>query len=314
MVITIVGSDTFLVNEMIEDEVNTIKTEDTDIINYDQSEGSLAILLEEMNTIPFLSLNKIIILKSPIFLETPSKYDPKLIEAFVSFLKKPVETTSLIIVIDDFKNIDNDLRNTLYSETIVKEVKKFDKDKIDSFITEYLAKNDYTISSDALIEFIKRTGDNLTLIKTELAKLMAYKGESKNIYIEDIYLLINQTLDDTIYDLSNAILEHRKKDAIDIYYSLKEGNVDEALMISFLIRNFNEIYQVKALVEKGYTKDSIAEVMKVKPGRAYYMIKNASRLNLNTIKNSIKYLTDLEFNYKIGKNSKERGLELFILK
>jgi DNA polymerase-3 subunit delta len=61
------------------------------------------------------------------------------------------------------------------------------------------------------------------------------------------------------------------------------------------------------------SKDDIATYFKVKPGRAYYMIEAAKKINDNTIKNLIERITKLDFDIKSGKIDKKLGLQLFIL-
>ena len=67
------------------------------------------------------------------------------------------------------------------------------------------------------------------------------------------------------------------------------------------------------LVNRRMSKDDIATYFKVKPGRAYYMIEAAKKINDNTIKNLIDRITKLDFDIKSGKIDKKLGLQLFIL-
>ena len=62
------------------------------------------------------------------------------------------------------------------------------------------------------------------------------------------------------------------------------------------------------------SKDEIASLFKVSPGRAYYMVQNARSSNLTKIMDNLDYLNQLDMNIKTGKVDQDLGLELFFLR
>lgn len=70
-------------------------------------------LVESLNTIPFLTSHKIVVCKFPKFLYKPDAYDSKIIEAFKKYLLNPIDTTTFIILINTFKDMDQSLKQLL---------------------------------------------------------------------------------------------------------------------------------------------------------------------------------------------------------
>ena len=69
-----------------------------DVDVHDLDEESLAMLVESLNTIPFLTSHKIVVCKFPKFLYKPDAYDSKIIEAFKKYLLNPIDTVKALIV------------------------------------------------------------------------------------------------------------------------------------------------------------------------------------------------------------------------
>ena len=71
------------------------------------------------------------------------------------------------------------------------------------------------------------------------------------------------------------------------------------------------MYNVNILLKGGLNQG--AELFGISPGRAFYMIKNAKDVHLNSIKENLDLLNELELNIKSGKIDQNLGLELYFL-
>ena len=69
----------------------------------------------------------------------------------------------------------------------------------------------------------------------------------------------------------------------------------------------------KVLMKQGLSKDQIASYFKVKPGRAYYMMEAAKKMNNVILKDLINRITELDYKIKSGMIDKRLGFQLFIL-
>ncbi len=300
-------------NEKLNDLLSSISTE-YDLQIHDLEDESLALLLEDLNMIPFLTDLKVVVAKNPQFLYKPSSYDEKLIEAFLKYIKNPIPTTTFIIMVNSLQDIDSKIRKEIegIATKICVDIPK--EAEIKPYITSYLEKRGYKYDETAVDELIFRIKGNLERVDTELEKLTTYKYEDKQIKVADVRMLVSKDLEDNIFDLVNAVTEGNKRKAMEIYDDLMVLNEDESRIISLLINKFNEIYQTKTLVEKGYSKNDIANIFNYKPGRVYYMMKAASLISFDRIKKNINELIDIDYKIKSGQVDKTIALETYLLK
>ena len=285
-----------------------------DIDMHDLEEESLALLVESLNTVPFLTMHKIVVCKFPKFLYKPENYDPKIIDAFINYLLHPIESTTFIILLNTFKDMNPKLKSALEENTTILSSDKEEPKDIKTNVIETLKREGYKYEEAAVTEFLTRCEKNNDRIEMELEKLMLYKANERIIKLVDVKELVSKDLEDNIYDLVNAVIEVDRRRAIEIYNDLMVLNEDESKIIALLVNKFNEMYQTKSLLEKGYSKNDIAQIFDVKPGRAYYMIKACQTVSLERIKRNINNLLEIDYKIKSGQLDKTVALELFLLK
>lgn len=300
-------------NDVLNDLIKECNYEyDVDV--HDLDEESLAMLVESLNTIPFLTSHKIVVCKFPKFLYKPEGYDPKIIEAFKKYLQNPIDTTTFVILLNSFKDMNSDLKQALEKNcTIISSDKEESKD-FKKNIIEILKREGYKYEDEAIAELLTRCEKNSDRIEMELNKLMLYKADDRILKLVDVKELVSKDLEDNIFDLVNAVIEADRRRSIEIYNDLMVLNEDESKIIALLVNKFNEMYQTKSLLAKGYSKNDIAQIFDVKPGRAYYMIKACQTVSLERIKRNVNNLLDIDYKIKSGQLDKSIALELFLLK
>ena len=69
---------------------------------------------------------------------------------------------------------------------------------------------------------------------------------------------------------------------------------------------------VNLLLEQGLTQGDVALKMGVSNNRAYYLVKDAKMLDINSIKEYICKLSELDCNVKSGQVDPKMGFEYFL--
>jgi DNA polymerase-3 subunit delta len=137
---------------------------------------------------------------------------------------------------------------------------------------------------------------------------------SSTISLEDIKLLVNEPLNENSLELLNYLVENKKELALKTYKDLIIKNNDPVYLISMLssqLKFLNMVYYLNKTEKK--TKDEIASILKVSPGRIYFTLKNLKNLNQKILDNSFEQLYKLDKDIKLGNINKYVGFELFIL-
>ena len=308
---TFVGKDLAYNLKNIELKINELNIANNTIIKIDYEDSNISKVIEELNTISFFVENKIVILYNANFLSSQEsdKYD-----SFLKYLNNPNETTYLFISIPDLNQLSKSFKDAIINNTIVIDSKELSPDQFFDYIKNILKDSSYSMNDDAVNELIKRSNEDYNLLNNNIEKLMVYKFDSKNITLNDVYTMITKDLDSNVFDLVEAVIDKDKKKAYDIYLDLKASNVDDSSILGSLIFKFREMALTKKLVTSGTPKQELAQILNVKEGRAYFMIKNVSNYNLDTLVNKLNELLDIDYKSKIGLLDLEKSLLTWIIR
>lgn len=307
------GSEEPVIKTKINRLVDELKKTSSEVIKYDLEIINLRKVISDAITIPFLTEQKILILRNPKMLAS-TVLSPD-VKEFISYLKKSNPTT--IIIIDatgiDIKS-DNPLYQVLMKQAVINDVKKLEDIELGGIIIRKLSINGVTIKDDALRLLLTYLNHNLVRTEQEIDKLSSYAGNGGTITIDDIKLLINKDLDDDIFSLARAVMTKNRQKVLEIYHELSLQTNDTLGLLGMLSKTFTELLIASKLLLCGYSNQDIATICNINKGRAYYLVQDAKNFNDTELSTYIKALADLDYKIKTGIINKYVGLELLLLK
>lgn len=282
-----------------------------DTINYDIN--NVSDIVNEASTIGMFSLNKFIVINIDSYFK--DKNDIPGINLLEEYFDN-YNSNSYLIFICNSDTIDSRKKivNLIKKNGIVKKIEANDS-YITDYINGYLKDNGYSINNSDVIYFINRVGSNINNITNELDKLILYKINDKIITKSDIDLLTIENIDDSIYELVNAILKNDSKKAIKLYYNFINNGMDVNQMIAIVGSQIRLLYQVKRLYNKGKSNEEIANILEFKSVyRVKYLLSDSYYYSEEDL---LKYLSKLSTIDEAVKSSNQDGnmlFELFIIK
>lgn len=310
------GPDTFIIKSKTNQTISKFDVDEFNITVYDAEESNVKNAINDAQTIPFMSEKKIIIIKNCYFLTNEKikkeiKHD---LDALSRYIENPVEETILILTapylkLDERKAITKIVKN---KANIIKcePMKQVD---LASWVRRQLGKNNIKIERPALEDFLKRVEHNTEVAVTEMKKLILYADDMNFVDLETIKRVITKNVEDNVYEITNNILENKQSKALEIYNDLVQHSEDPLRILGILVNKYREILHVKLLLKDNKDQAAIAKYYRCSSGRAYYMIKNAKSVNMNTVKKHLRKLEEIDYKIKTGQIDKKIGLELFIL-
>lgn len=303
----ILYDDILLRNQKIE-EIKKQYDIDFEDEKYDLEDDSLYSINDEATTISLFDNPKCIIVNSVNEIKSAKQ------NAFDELIDAIADQNNSNLIIFTSKVID---LNDKYIETIKKYSTYIDSRIKNISLKDYakttLDNDGYKIDIDAL-ELLTLYSEDLMTLRNSIEKLELYKLDDKKISDIDVKLLVSKPLDNNVYDLVEAVLSHDRRKVFNLYNDMKVENISNSYLLSLIITKFQEMYNVYILAKNGATQEDIANIFKVKSGKAYYMMKNSKKSSLNEIKDNLKYLNNLEYDIKSGRITDDRGLELYFLK
>ncbi len=304
----IIADDVLAVNDKIEEIKKGYGILSEDIV-YNLAEEDIFSLIDELSTVSLFDETKFIVVKNAESLLSQT-------ESSVSELVKAMtrQNSSHVVIFVFLEQID-------HYHPIYQKVKKFcsvielyvKNMNLHDYAKEYFRKEGYEVE-DPTISLLVSYSDSLQSLRTFMDQVQMYKASEKKITTEDILKLVPVPLEDNVYHLIDAVLSNDKPRIIKGYQDMKLKSLQAATLIPMLLNKFQEIYNVILLVKNGFNQSSLAELLNVSSGRAYYMIKNAKEHSAKEISKQLDLLNRLDYQIKSGQIDANLGLELYFLR
>lgn len=283
------------------------------IIKYDMEQTSFSRVLEDACTLPFLEDLKIIILRNPTFLTTKGEIanDAK---NFIKYLKKPVETSIIIINATNITpNPSNEVYKALKNYAMIIDYSDSEEIEIKGWITRTCASKGIEIKDSAINLFLEYINSDQVRMVNELDKIMNYVGDGGIINEEVVKLLVTRDLSKEIFNLIKAIIAKDLIKTNKIYQTLALQTKDIQGVIAMISNSFKDLLTTAKLLKAGYSQHDISRFYNVSSSRAYYIVKDAKNFKVEDLEKYIIKMADLDYKIKSGKIDKNIGIELILL-
>ncbi len=309
------GDDSYSIKKNMDILFKTNEIIDEDIEVYDYEEDGLDMAITKAMTLPFLSDKKGVVLRNCVFLSDKKNAATDEVEALKNYCSY-INPTTLFVLLAPYEKLDL-RKNIVKYLTKNIETKKYivnkKSDSIYDYIKEEVERNNMTIDSLALTQFVNRIGRDHSMLENELNKLITYAYDKKRITSDMVYEVVSRNIDDNIYELVNAFLENNINKTMEIYYDLKSIKIDPIWMLTVITSKFQEILYTKELIKQKYKNADIMKYFNASKGRVYYMMQNARNVEDQHLMKILEQIEDLDYRIKSGQIDKALGMELFLL-
>ena len=302
------GDDKAILNKEINDLKKKISINDDAVIYYDIID--INNIIDEALTIGMFSSDKLIIIDSTSYLSEKKEVSN------ISYLEdyfNNYNSNSYLLFISNSSSIDS--RKKLVKLISGKgEIKKIEatSDYLVHYVKDYL--DDYEISGINISYFLSRCGTNINNINNELDKLKLYKLDDKVITKDDIELLVEENMDNSVYDLVNSLLKNDNGRAIKLYREFTENGMDVSQIIAIIAAQIRLLFQVKRLYNSGKSNDEIAKILEFKSVyRVKYLLSDSYYYSEDDLLKYLLKLADIDRDIKLGNVNGNTLLELFIV-
>jgi DNA polymerase III delta subunit len=303
MIVTITGANDYARRAELDTLAAAFVLEHGDMAveRYDGEEATPERMRESVQSMPFLSARKLVILREP------SK-QKVFAEAITDVLPQVADTTDLIIY---EPKLDKRLAyyKTLKKSTDFREFGDLDGNGLARWAVEYAKEQGGSLSSTDARLLLDRIGPSQQLLKSELDKLLAYEPAITKQVIE---LLTEPMPQSTMFELLDAAFAGKTERAFALYREQRALRVEPQAIIAMLAWQVSALALVKAAGNKPV--DQIAKEAKLNP---FVVRKNqgiARRLTLAQVKQLVADLLALDMQLKRTAIDADEAVQLFLLK
>ena len=294
-----------LIDKKIDELIKEKGFDSSSVTTYDLEEDSITSLIEDADTISFLTPNKVIIGKNL----SNNNLDEKNLKTLSKYLDNPNSDVLLILVttnIDARKKIVKEVINKLSLVNISTDTKEIVKDILKGYDVEYRVIN--------LLE--EYYSEDLERLISETKKLaLAFINTKKITYKDALELLVKplNKQDSLAFDLVREIALKDKKKAVNIYNELLSYNIESYALFGLLESQYRLLYQVKVLNKRNISYNDMASILEVHPFRVKKTLELVRYYTSKEIRKLLKNLADIDFKIKSGVYENNIVIDLLIL-
>ncbi len=154
------------------------------------------------------------------------------------------------------------------------------------------------IEKQALDYIIEACGGSYTSISKEVDKLVSFSGDSEIITQAMAEKLVAKSVENVVYDLTNAIAEKNGSKVYTIVNNLLDHGNQPTALISLITNQFRRLFFVS--ITEGENVE-LARHLGVKEGAVYIAKKQAKSFSPKALKAICEKCVDAEFKIKNGK-------------
>jgi DNA polymerase-3 subunit delta len=302
MITTLAGSNTFVINSTAVKWAEGFKKTYGNLAleRLDGEEAEFNKIQESLQSPPFLSPKKLVVLKQP-------GLNKEFVEKAEALIKNLPETTDLIV-----SEPKIDKRTSYYkflkSKTDFKEFNELNEPKLLEWVMQYTKEMGGTINQNTAHYLIDRLGTDQYLLSNELNKLVTYQP---NVSEEAIDYLTSKTAKSTVFELLDAAFRGDKQVALSIYEEQRQLKVEPQQIIAMLVWQLNILAIMAAAGSK--SDSTIASEAKINPFVVQKSRRLISKLSLEQIKDFISRLTTLDRESKTLSIDTDNALKTYLL-
>lgn len=184
---------------------------------------------------------------------------------------------------------------------------------LDKWIINRAKNTGVKIAPDALSLLANFIGNNLRLLSNEIDKLAMYVGPDGTIKVEDVRQLSAHVQEARIFDLTDALAQRNRKQALNILHDLLADGEPPLKMISTITSQVRSLLLVQELAKKGLRGGQIASTLGMAPFIADKALRQVGNFNVTQLENAYRQLLSTDAALKRSRLTPELALDLLIV-
>lgn len=303
MIVTLTGVNDFERSAALHQLVREFLDEHGEfaIERFDGEEASAATMRAAVESLPFLTPKKMVILREP-------SRQKQFSDAITEVMTAVADTVEVIIV---EPKLDKRLSyyKTLKKDTDFREYADLDASGLAKWVVQYATKHQATISLPDARLLIDRIGPHQQMLRSELDKLL---GASKQITAGLIDQLTDRLPQSTIFELLDAAFAGKTAAAMALYDEQRALKVEPQAIMAMLAWQLHILTTVKAAGDR--SSDIIARTAKLNPFVVRKSQALTKRVTMSRLRQLIAELLVLDKRLKSESINADDAVQVYLLK
>lgn len=169
------------------------------------------------------------------------------------------------------------------------------------------------ITPDASALLANFIGNQLRLLANELNKLATYVGPGGTITATEVRTLSAQVQEARIFDLTDALAQRNRKQALNILHDLLADGEAPLKLIGLITSQVRTLLLVKELAQKGMRGGQVASALSIAPFVAEKALRQVNNFDARQLERIYRQLLDTDAALKRSRMEPEMALDLLVI-
>lgn len=229
-------------------------------------EGSSAQqIIDAAETMPMMCDRRIVTVRdwAPL-LPGNSRNEDSEVERLKKWLENPPESCVTIFYIRGECDGRKKATKLLKSKVTVIQFDYLTDSELKKWATRRLKSSKKKISASAVSTLSFMAGSDLTRLAGELDKLIAYTEDRAEITEQDVRTIVSASLEYSIFELLNQLLEHKLGEAQRMANNLLQDGQRPAYILATLTSQMRQLAHMRYALDSGKSVRQVQELLKIK--------------------------------------------------
>lgn len=234
-------------------------------------------------------------------------------KALAEHIAQMPNTTVLVLLVDEILEASNPLVKAAekYGKVIQNTVPK--GAALESWIAKRAKSSGAKIKPEAITLLANFIGGHPRLLANELDKLATYVGAGATITAEHVRALSAQVQEARIFDLTDALAQRNRKQALNILHDLLADGEPPLKLISIITTQVRSLLLVKELAQKGMRSAQIASTIGMSPFIVEKALRQVGHFSGAQLESAYRQLLATDAALKRSRLVPEMALDLLVV-
>lgn len=211
-------------------------------------------IIDLAETLPFFADRRVIVFENSWLFAKPPLKSTEEMEQLADYLPKMPDTTHMIFV-ERAPNKTYKLYRSIKKNGFVIDCTTPDENQLRTWVVKHFRDAGLQITGGAFSVFMEYAGTDMLNIQSEAEKLVSYCAGTGQITEDDVRAICSRQVQDRIFDMISAIGYKRADEALSIYMDLIRLQTPPQVILSLLLRQFNQLLQLFEMQGKTSAKE-----------------------------------------------------------
>ena len=171
-----------------------------------------------------------------------------------------------------------------------------------------------SIDQEALTLLTERVGEDLSLLRNELDKVVLYLGAESHVTADVVRRLVPESSQGNIFNLVGAIGKKNVSDAFVHLSRMRQQNEHPMVILAMVARQFRLLYQALQLKEQGVPPRHISSQLKLPFFAVQELLAQVDLYTESALAKTLSLLKTIDYEIKTGRRDAADALEYLVLK